>query len=115
MKMLILGLSVILLTALPSSQIVRNPDEPPKYADGVFCTPKGDRVHGVQTDIHKCECKNMRMQDKDGCCETRVNNDPVCKQYCNEKACACPTTCVNSNYDPVDPPSTPAEPIGPNQ
>lgn len=115
MRLVILGLSVILLTALPSGQIVFNPTEPVPYEKGVYCTPKGKLVFGTQTSDDPCSCKNMLRESKDGCCDVPVTNDPVCRQYCTEKNCACPKVCIPGQKDETQTPPTPSEPVGPNQ
>jgi hypothetical protein len=102
----ILLLSTLLLGVVaPPTQIVTNPNEPDEYAEGVYCTPKGDNYKGVQTPDHPCACKNMMREDKDGCCDVRVTNDPVCKQYCSEKHCACPKQCIPGQADETEPPT----------
>ena len=111
--LIIMGLIGFVL--MPPPQIVRNPDEPAPYPKGVYCTPKGDLVHGVQTDLHPCKCHNMVRESKDGCCDVPVTNDPVCAQFCNEAACACKKECIPGRPDETRPPSAPSEPIGPNQ
>lgn len=103
-KQIILALSVFLLTApSPSSQIVMNPDEPTIYPEGVYCTPAGDMFHGLQTPDHPCKCKNMLREDKDGCCDVKVTNDPVCKQWCHEEHCGCPMECIKGRPDETEP------------
>jgi len=106
MRLALLGflLSVVVGGAL-AGQIQTNPNEPAPYPDGVYCTPTGDNFHGLQTPDHPCHCHMMMRSNADGCCEILQNNDPVCKQYCREKNCACPHECI------VD---TPAEKPGPN-
>lgn len=78
------------------------PNEPPEYADGVMCSPKGDIFKGLQTPDHPCHCKNMwRDSDTDGenCCDERVTNDSTCLQWCHEKHCACPKICIPGKAD----------------
>lgn len=66
--------------------------EPPEYADGVFCSPAGVVAGGKVIDAdHPCHCKNMG--DPQDSCETPTTNDPVCKQWCHEQHCSCPLTC----------------------
>jgi hypothetical protein len=87
-----------------ASQIVTNPQEPPEYADGVYCTPAGTMAYGIQMGDHPCACKNMLRDDKDGCCDVPVTNDPVCQQWCHEKHCACPKACVPGSADETEAP-----------
>ena len=92
----------VLRVAAPA-QITTNPDEPPEYADGIYCTPQGDRFRNLQTADHPCACKNMVRPGSDGECDVKMNNDAACKQWCHEQHCACPQTCVN--VPPSDPSS----------
>lgn len=78
------------------------PNEPPEYADGVMCSPKGDIFKGLQTPDHPCSCKNMWRDshpNDEGCCDERVTNDSTCKQWCHEQHCACPHICVPGKAD----------------
>lgn len=79
-----------------AAQITTNPNEPAPYPEGVFCTPKGDTVLGVETGLHPCACHMVMRESPDGCCDILQANDPVCRQYCTEKHCACPRECVKS-------------------
>lgn len=78
-----------------ASQITTNPNEPPEYPDGVYCTPAGDLFRGLQTPDHPCKCHMvMRSATPDNCCDILQANDPVCRQYCSEKHCACQHECL---------------------
>ncbi len=105
MNKILLTLLLLGSTLAPSySQIVMGPTEPPEYAKGVYCTPHGDNVFGVQTTDHPCACKNMLREDKDGCCEVPVNNDDACKQWCHEDHCSCPKICIPGKPDETETP-----------
>lgn len=84
-----------MLQVARAAQIVRNPDEPAPFPEGVYCTHSGDMVLGVQTDHAPCACDIVfRSSNNDGCCDIQVNNDPKCMQYCHEKGCACQHRCL---------------------
>lgn len=109
----IMAAAVILLTPqIPSTPLTPVgvqqplfPNEPAPYPEGVFCTPKGDNVHGFQTEDHPCSCHNMMREDKYGCCDEKVTNDPVCKQWCTEKNCRCPVECIPGRPDETQTPN----------
>ena len=64
---------------------------PEPYPEGVFCTPLGDSVHGIQTADHPCSCKRM---DYDPICEGDPIEDRACMQYCTKAHCRCPILCM---------------------
>lgn len=64
--------------------------EPPIYPEGMYCTPRGDVVQGVQTPDHPCRCK--RMADPEDSCET-VRESSECLQWCHKEHCKCPIAC----------------------
>lgn len=90
MKILVL----LALLAVVAAQTTFNPNEPPPYPEGVYCTPTGTNFHGLLTPDNPCHCAMMMRQTEDGCCTILQNNDPKCKQYCTESHCACPHECV---------------------
>ena len=77
----------------PDDPSVSRP-EPPEYAEGVFCSPKGDVAYGVQTGDHPCHCHRMNQSGAHDCCDhSQDSHEKDCAQWCHESHCSCPVEC----------------------
>lgn len=87
------GIHIVGPVPLPAIHLAPVADPPP-YAEGLYCSPRGV-VNGDGSTVdasHPCHCD--RMDYAADCDGPPSHPSKACTQYCTTAKCHCPATCI---------------------